>query len=68
MSETVKSDCVCRELIIQSVQDDYMLFVKLFHCPTWPDLNDSKMIYDFILNVHDHVQEHKNGPLVIVDR
>lgn len=45
-----------------------MLFVKLFHCPSWPDLNDSKMIYDFILNVHDHVQEHKNGPLVIVDR
>lgn len=56
------------DFVIQSVQDDYELHVKLLHCPSWPDRNDSKKLYNFILKVHERGSEYRNGPLIIVDR
>ncbi|XP_046869492.1 tyrosine-protein phosphatase 99A isoform X7 [Drosophila willistoni] len=63
-----KSDYVSRDFVIQSIQDDYELTVKMLHCPSWPEMTNPNSIYDFIVDVHERCQDYRNGPIVIVDR
>lgn len=68
MSKTNKSDYVSRDFVIQSIQDDYELSVKMLHCPSWPEMSNPSRIYDFIVDVHDRGNDYRNGPIVVVDR
>ncbi|XP_020811958.1 tyrosine-protein phosphatase 99A isoform X6 [Drosophila serrata] len=63
-----KSDYVSRDFVIQSIQDDYELTVKMLHCPSWPEMSNPNSIYDFIVDVHERCNDYRNGPIVIVDR
>ncbi|XP_058981493.1 tyrosine-protein phosphatase 99A isoform X2 [Musca domestica] len=68
LSKTNKSDYVSRDFVIQSIQDDYELSVKMLHCPSWPEMSNPSSIYDFIVDVHDRGNDYRNGPIVVVDR
>ncbi|XP_037707515.1 tyrosine-protein phosphatase 99A isoform X2 [Drosophila subpulchrella] len=68
LNKTNKSDYVSRDFVIQSIQDDYELTVKMLHCPSWPEMSNPNSIYDFIVDVHKRCNDYRNGPIVIVDR
>ncbi|XP_034489100.1 tyrosine-protein phosphatase 99A isoform X2 [Drosophila innubila] len=68
LNKTNKSDYVSRDFVIQSIQDDYELSVKMLHCPSWPEMSNPNSIYDFIVDVHERSNDYRNGPIVIVDR
>lgn len=68
LNKTNKSDYVSRDFVIQSIQDDYELSVKMLHCPSWPEMSNPNSIYDFIVDVHERCNDYRNGPIVIVDR
>ncbi|XP_033232917.1 tyrosine-protein phosphatase 99A isoform X7 [Drosophila pseudoobscura] len=68
LNKTNKSDYVTRDFVIQSIQDDYELTVKMLHCPSWPEMSNPNSIYDFIVDVHERCNDYRNGPIVIVDR
>ncbi|XP_036674712.3 tyrosine-protein phosphatase 99A isoform X2 [Drosophila suzukii] len=68
LNKTNKSDYVSRDFVIQSIQDDYELTVKMLHCPSWPEMSNPNSIYDFIVDVHERCNDYRNGPIVIVDR
>ncbi|XP_039948080.1 tyrosine-protein phosphatase 99A isoform X2 [Bactrocera tryoni] len=68
LRKTNKSDYVSRDFVIQSIQDDYELNVKMLHCPSWPEMTNPKSIYDFIVDVHERCADYRNGPIVVVDR
>ncbi|XP_036323044.1 tyrosine-protein phosphatase 99A isoform X2 [Rhagoletis pomonella] len=68
LRKTNKSDYVSRDFVIQSIQDDYELNVKMLHCPSWPEMSNPKSIYDFIVDVHERCADYRNGPIVVVDR
>ncbi|XP_055902453.1 tyrosine-protein phosphatase 99A isoform X2 [Eupeodes corollae] len=68
LSKTNKSDYVSRDFVIQSIQDDYELSVKMLHCPSWPEMTNPNSIYDFIVDVHERCSDYRNGPIVVVDR
>ncbi|KAL9899426.1 protein tyrosine phosphatase 99A isoform 2-T2 [Glossina fuscipes fuscipes] len=68
LSKTNKSDYVSRDFVIQSIQDDYELNVKMLHCPSWPEMSNPSSIYDFIVDVHERGSDYRNGPIVVVDR
>ncbi|XP_030371000.1 tyrosine-protein phosphatase 99A isoform X3 [Scaptodrosophila lebanonensis] len=68
LSKTNKSDYVSRDFVIQSIQDDYELNVKMLHCPSWPEMSNPNSIYDFIVDVHERCNDYRNGPIVVVDR
>ncbi|XP_046806684.1 tyrosine-protein phosphatase 99A-like isoform X2 [Lucilia cuprina] len=68
LSKTNKSDYVSRDFVIQSIQDDYELSVKMLHCPSWPEMSNPSSIYDFIVDVHERGNDYRNGPIVVVDR
>ncbi|XP_059218632.1 tyrosine-protein phosphatase 99A isoform X2 [Stomoxys calcitrans] len=68
LSKTNKNDYVSRDFVIQSIQDDYELSVKMLHCPSWPEMSNPSSIYDFIVDVHDRGNDYRNGPIVVVDR
>lgn len=63
-----KCDYVSRDFVIQSIQDDYELNVRMLHCPSWPELGHPASIFDFIVDVHQRGNEYRNGPIVIVDK
>lgn len=56
-----------RDFTMQSIQDDYELSVRMFHCSRWPELGHPASIFDFIVDVHQRGSEYKNGPIVVVD-
>ncbi|EDV90763.1 GH14309 [Drosophila grimshawi] len=68
LNKTNKSDYVSRDFVIQSIQDDYELSVKMLHCPSWPEMSNPNSIYDFIVDVHERCNDYRNGPIVVVDR
>lgn len=68
VSKMNKCDYVCRDFVIQSIQDDYELNVRMLHCPSWPELGHPSSIYDFIYDVHQRGNEYRNGPIVVVDK
>ncbi|XP_067618842.1 tyrosine-protein phosphatase 99A isoform X2 [Eurosta solidaginis] len=68
LRKTNNSDYVSRDFVIQSIQDDYELSVKMLHCPSWPEMSNPKSIYDFIVDVHERCSDYRNGPIVVVDR
>uniref|UniRef100_A0A2M4BET6 Protein tyrosine phosphatase n=1 Tax=Anopheles marajoara TaxID=58244 RepID=A0A2M4BET6_9DIPT len=68
VSETSEGDYIVRSFVIQSIQDDYELNVKMFENPAWPDMNNTRSIFDFVLRVHERCSEYRNGPIVVVDR
>lgn len=68
VSKINKCDYICRDFVIQSIQDDYELNVRMLHCPSWPDLGHPTGIFDYILDVHQRGSEYRNGPVVVVDR
>lgn len=64
-----KCDYICRDFVMQSIQDDYELNVRMLHCPSWPSsFGHPASIYDFIVDVHQRCNEYRNGPIVVVDR
>lgn len=68
ISKMNKCDYVCRDFVMQSIQDDYELNVRMLHCPSWPELGHPSSIYDFIVDVHQRGNEYRNGPIVVIDR
>ena len=68
VSEISENNYIIRNFTIQSIQDDYELNVKMYENPHWMDINNSQMIYDFVLKVHERCIDYKNGPIVVVDR
>lgn len=68
ISKMNKCDYVCRDFVMQSIQDDYELNVRMLHCPSWPELGHPSSIYDFIVDVHQRSSEYRNGPIVVIDR
>lgn len=68
ISKMNKCDYVCRDFVMQSIQDDYELSVRMLHCPSWPELGHPSSIYDFIVDVHQRGSEYRNGPIVVIDR
>ncbi|CAD7089970.1 unnamed protein product [Hermetia illucens] len=68
VNKTNKSDYVSRDFVIQSVQDDYELNVRMLHCPSWPEMSNPNSIYDFIVDVHERTSDYRNGPVIVVDR
>lgn len=68
VSKTNKNDYVGRDFVMQSIQDDYELNVRMLHCPSWPEMANPSSIYDFIVDVHHRGNEYRNGPIVVVDR
>lgn len=68
LSKMNKCDYVSRDFVIQSIQDDYELNVRMLHCPSWPELGHPASIFDFIVDVHQRGNEYRNGPIVIVDK
>lgn len=68
LSKMNKCDYVCRDFVIQSIQDDYELNVRMLHCPSWPEMSSVTNIFDFIVDVHRRSNEYRNGPIVVVDR
>ncbi|XP_065074555.1 tyrosine-protein phosphatase 99A isoform X1 [Ochlerotatus camptorhynchus] len=67
-SETSENNYIVRNFVIQSIQDDYELSVRMFENPMWPDMANPRSIYDFTLRVHERCAQYRNGPIVIVDR
>ncbi|XP_055614452.1 tyrosine-protein phosphatase 99A-like isoform X2 [Uranotaenia lowii] len=68
VSEAAEQNFVVRNFVIQSIQDDYELTVRMFENPMWPDMANPRSIYDFVVRVHERCAEYRNGPIVIVDR
>ncbi|XP_038105916.1 tyrosine-protein phosphatase 99A isoform X1 [Culex quinquefasciatus] len=68
VSETSENDYIVRNFVIQSIQDDYELSVRMFENPMWPDMAQPRSIFDFAVRVHERCAEYRNGPIVIVDR
>uniref|UniRef100_A0A182SM08 Tyrosine-protein phosphatase domain-containing protein n=1 Tax=Anopheles maculatus TaxID=74869 RepID=A0A182SM08_9DIPT len=68
VSETSEDNYIVRNFVIQSIQDDYELSVKMLENPAWPDMNNTRSIFDFTLRVHERCSEYRNGPIVVVDR
>ncbi|XP_055315021.1 tyrosine-protein phosphatase 99A isoform X1 [Sitodiplosis mosellana] len=68
ISKMNKCDYVCRDFVMQSIQDDYELNVRMLHCPSWPEMGHPSSIYDFIVDVHQRSNEYRNGPIVVIDR
>lgn len=68
VSKMNKCDYVVRDFVMQSIQDDYELNVRMLHCPSWPELGHPSSIYDFIVDVHQRGNEYRNGPIVVIDR
>lgn len=68
VNEICENDYVIRNFVIESQQDDYELNVRMLHCATWPDLNNPRLAYDFIIKIHERSHDYRNGPIVVVDR
>ncbi|XP_035894669.1 tyrosine-protein phosphatase 99A isoform X1 [Anopheles stephensi] len=68
VSETSEDNYIVRNFVIQSIQDDYELSVKMLENPAWPDMNNTRSIFDFAVRVHERCSEYRNGPIVVVDR
>lgn len=68
VSKMNKCNYVCRDIVMQSIQDDYELGVRMLHCPSWPEMSNPTSIFDFIVDVHRRGNEYRNGPIVVVDR
>lgn len=67
-SKINKCDYVCRDFVLDSLQDDDSLTVRLFHCPCWPEMTTTYAIFDFIVDIHTPPAENRNGPIAILDR
>nr|CAD7403677.1 unnamed protein product [Timema cristinae] len=58
-----------RDFIVQSVQDDYALAVRLIQCSNWPHCcNPLNKAFELINLVQEWHLEYQNGPIVVVDR
>ncbi|XP_052891620.1 tyrosine-protein phosphatase 99A isoform X2 [Anopheles moucheti] len=68
VSETSEDNYIVRNFVIQSIQDDYELSVKMLENSAWPDMNNTRSIFDFAVSVHERCSEYRNGPIVVVDR
>ncbi|XP_058812317.1 tyrosine-protein phosphatase 99A [Topomyia yanbarensis] len=68
VSEATENNYIVRNFVIQSIQDDYELSVRMFENPMWPDMANPRSIYDFAVRVHERCAEYRNGPIVVIDR
>lgn len=68
VSEASENGYIVRNFVIQSIQDDYELSVRMFENPMWPDMANPRSIYEFAVRVHERCAQYRNGPIVIVDR
>lgn len=68
MNENVQSTYVVREFIMQSLQDDYELSVKMVQWTNWPH-HCASMVETFALpNAVQEIVGVQNGPIIVVDR
>lgn len=61
---------ICRDLSLQSLQDDYDLSLRMIHCPMWPHtagppLSNLNELVGFSLEC---IRESHQGPVCVVDR
>lgn len=61
-------DYVIKHFKIQSIQDDSEINVRMLYNPSWPNLNNTTSLYDFLVKMHERSDNYKNGPIVVVDR
>ncbi|KAF5274572.1 hypothetical protein FQA39_LY07184 [Lamprigera yunnana] len=68
-SEHMESNYVTRDFVMQSVQDDYELHVRMIHCTNWPH---NCLYISELFHLPDIVQDtqmgYQNGPVVVIDR
>lgn len=68
VNETVQSTFVIREFIMQSLQDDYELTVKMVQCTNWPQHCASITEMYSLPNSVQEIVGVQNGPIIVVDR
>jgi receptor-type tyrosine-protein phosphatase gamma len=67
-----EGDCgghITRDFMIQSLQDDYELPVRMMHCANWPhNCSPITSLFELIHLVQERHLEYQNGPIIVMDR
>lgn len=68
IEESELDGTVCRDLTVQSLQDDYELTVRIIQSPCSEPLSDLPGLLRLLTVVQQWHLEYQNGPIVVVDR
>lgn len=59
---------MCKDLTVQSLQDDYELTVRIIQSPCTDPLSDIPSLLHLLEVVQQWHLEYQNGPIVVVDK